>query len=160
MMPDLNQIKAIVSQVKDPEIPVLTLEDLGVIRNISINEEGKPEIEITPTYSGCPAMDMMKMDIRLALLGAGFKEFAIKETLSPPWTTDWMSEAGKQKLKQYGIAPPLERRAQALFSHETPPCPRCGSHHTELLSEFASTACKSMYRCLDCLEPFDYFKCH
>lgn len=162
-----KQIWDILEEVKDPEVPVLSVVDLGVVRNVSVGvlENNQPAISLTltPTYSGCPAMDTIRMDTRLKLIEHGFRNVVIKEQLSPAWTTDWMTEQGKRKLEVYGIAPPrFNTRLQQndLFHEDKVACPRCGSSNTELLSEFASTACKSMYRCLDCKEPFDYFKCH
>lgn len=148
--------------VADPEVPVLSIIDLGIVRNVSVLEKGI-EIAITPTYSGCPAIDAIGMAIRLKLLENGCRNVFIKQVLSPAWTTDWMTESGKQKLKAYGIAPPHPKQQvcrEELFAEEAVPCPRCDSYHTELISRFAATACKSLYRCLDCREAFDYFKCH
>jgi ring-1,2-phenylacetyl-CoA epoxidase subunit PaaD len=150
----------ILSEVPDPEVPVLTIADLGVLRNVSV-ENGKAVVTITPTYSGCPAMDMISMNIRMALLQHGFPHIEIKTVLSPAWTTDWMSEAGKQKLKDYGIAPPVSKSiSQQSLENSIVPCPHCGSNQTKLVSEFSSTACKAFYTCNDCYEPFDHFKCH
>lgn len=122
------------------------------------------EIVITPTYSGCPAMDMIKMDIKMNLLSHGYKNIKVSEVLSPAWTTDWMSEEGKSKLKKYGIAPPNPGQQvcdEKLFAAaEAVQCPHCESYHTHRISEFGSTACKALYQCDDCKEPFDYFKCH
>lgn len=153
----------LLEQVPDPEIPVLSVVDLGIVRAVDMDEiSGKLLITITPTYSGCPAMDMIAMNIRLCMIENGYKQAQIRTQLSPPWTTDWMSEAGKEKLKAYGIAPPLSRHNHdELFGEEgTVPCPHCSSVHTTLVSQFGSTSCKALYRCLDCKEPFDYFKCH
>lgn len=143
--------------VSDPEIPVLSVIDMGIVRDVIVNND-EIEIVITPTYTGCPAMNMIAMNIRLALLENGFQKIKITSVLSPAWTTEWMSEAGKQKLKAYGIAPPLT----AADSESDPviACPQCHSTHTKLISEFGSTACKALYQCCDCKEPFDYFKCH
>jgi ring-1,2-phenylacetyl-CoA epoxidase subunit PaaD len=157
-----EQIWSILEEVKDPEVPVLSVVDLGIIRSVYIADE-IIRIVITPTYSGCPAMDTIRMDIRLKLLEKGFKKIDISQSLSPAWTTDWMSASGKEKLKAYGIAPPHAKQQvchDELFSDEAIACPKCGSWHTEMISRFGSTACKSMYRCLDCMEAFDYFKCH
>ncbi len=153
------------SQVSDPEVPVLTVLDMGVIRDVQLEETPsgtEVTISITPTYSGCPAMDMISMNIRMSLLSRGIAKVHIKEQLSPAWTTDWMSEEGKQKLKEYGIAPPLRKSSSNLgmFEEEKVPCPRCSSVDTELVSQFGPTSCKSLYRCLDCKEPFEHFKCH
>ena len=157
----VQEIEHILSSVCDPEVPVLTILDLGIVRDISI-VDSKILITITPTYSGCPAMDAINFDIRLKLLEAGYKEIDIKTVLSPAWTTDWMSEKGKQKLKAYGIAPPQDDdiSIDTLFGKpDQIECPHCNSKKTELISQFGSTACKALYRCKDCLEPFDYFKC-
>jgi len=146
----------LLNEVCDPEIPVLTLRDLGVLRDISIID-GEITVTITPTYAGCPALHAMRSDIETALSQAGYKNFVIKHSLTPAWTTDWMSEDGRRKLHAYGIAPP------ALTRHDrqagTIECPQCGSISVEKISEFGTTACKALYRCKDCQEPFDYFKC-
>jgi ring-1,2-phenylacetyl-CoA epoxidase subunit PaaD len=144
-------------------VPVLSVVDLGVIREVHVTGPEAAEIVITPTYSGCPAMDAISMGIRMKLLEEGLRDIRIRTQLSPAWTTDWMSESGKQKLKAYGIAPPVNHSATAdmLFDEGVAiQCPQCGSMHTELVSQFGSTSCKALYRCLDCKEPFDYFKCH
>ena len=146
--------------VYDPEIPVLSIIDLGIIRNINFDGE-KVEVIISPTYSGCPAMDTISMNIRMILLQNGFEKIKIKQQLSPAWTTDWMTEEGKQKLKAYGISPPVGKTFDKdHLQNIKVACPLCGSLQTKLLSEFGSTACKALYKCEDCLEPFDYFKCH
>lgn len=166
-----KDIWALLETVPDPEVPVLSVVDLGVVRAVSVgalaplgesNDEPNVTVTITPTYSGCPAMDTIAMGIRMALLEAGFKNIAIVQQLSPAWTTDWMSDAGKRKLKEYGIAPPLSNKVvDELFGEDHKiQCPQCDSMNTELVSQFGSTACKALYRCLDCKEPFDYFKCH
>ncbi|MGZ3846329.1 MAG: 1,2-phenylacetyl-CoA epoxidase subunit PaaD [Flavisolibacter sp.] len=152
----------ILEEVKDPEVPVLSVVDLGIIRSVSISGDAI-EIIITPTYSGCPAMDVIRMDIRLKLIEKGYRNINIRQELSPAWTTDWMSEEGKRKLKAFGIAPPNPKQQfckTEMFQQEAVQCPLCDSWHTELISQFGSTACKSMYRCLDCKEAFDHFKCH
>ena len=149
-------------EVKDPEVPVLSIIDLGIVRDVQVSG-GDIKIIITPTYSGCPAMDTIQMDIRLKLIEKGFRQVSIEQRLSPAWTTDWMSEEGKRKLKEFGIAPPNPKQQfcrEEMFRQEAVQCPRCDSFHTELISQFGSTACKAMYRCLDCKEAFDYFKCH
>ena len=155
-------IREILSEVKDPEVPVLSIIDLGMVRAIEMDADNIL-ISITPTYSGCPAMDVISMDIRLKLIEHGYTNIYLQQQLSPAWTTDWMTEEGKQKLKEFGIAPPNAKQQFCLtemFSEEAVQCPRCNSFHTEIISQFASTACKAMYRCLDCKEAFDYFKCH
>jgi ring-1,2-phenylacetyl-CoA epoxidase subunit PaaD len=148
------------AQVVDPEIPVLTIADLGVLREVTLNE-GHVEVTITPTYSGCPAMNMIALEIELALEREGFRGAKIRTVLSPAWTTDWMSEDGRRKLREYGIAPPQAASSRrALFGVERINCPQCGSDDTEVLAEFGSTSCKALWRCKACREPFDYFKCH
>jgi ring-1,2-phenylacetyl-CoA epoxidase subunit PaaD len=148
------------AEVVDPEIPVLTIADLGVLRDVAVSD-GRVEVTITPTYSGCPAMNMIALEIELALERAGFRGSKVRTVLSPAWTTDWMSEDGRRKLRDYGIAPPLGPASRrALFGVEQVICPQCGSTDTELLSEFGSTSCKALWRCRSCREPFDYFKCH
>jgi ring-1,2-phenylacetyl-CoA epoxidase subunit PaaD len=145
----------ILETVCDPEIPVLTICDLGIVRDVVIKE--RIEIFITPTYTGCPAMDMISMNIKLAMIEHGFTDVVISAVLSPAWTTEWMTEAGKKKLKAYGIAAP---NPGFLIPHDGIECPQCNSTNTTLLSEFGSTACKALCQCKDCMEPFDYFKCH
>ncbi|MEM0907317.1 MAG: 1,2-phenylacetyl-CoA epoxidase subunit PaaD [Pseudomonadota bacterium] len=147
--------------VSDPEIPVLTIEDLGVLRAVR-DDGGRITATITPTYSGCPAMDMIAVHVDIALRNAGFDDVSVERVLAPAWTTDFMSDAGRQKLLAYGIAPPVGQAGRgALFGTvEAIPCPRCGSEETAKISEFGSTACKALYQCQRCHEPFDYFKCH
>jgi ring-1,2-phenylacetyl-CoA epoxidase subunit PaaD len=148
------------SRVVDPEIPVLTIADLGVLREVNLRD-GHIEVAITPTYSGCPAMNMIALEIELALEREGFRKPKVRTVLSPAWTTDWMSEDGRRKLREYGIAPPMPASSRrALFGVLAVACPQCGSENTELLSEFGSTSCKALWRCKSCREPFDYFKCH
>ena len=148
------------AQVVDPEIPVLTIADLGVLREVTVTD-GAVEVAITPTYSGCPAMNMIALEIELALAREGIRNPKIRTILSPAWTTDWMSEQGRQKLKDYGIAPPQQGGGRrALFGEQQVACPQCGSLNTEVLSGFGSTSCKALWRCKACREPFDYFKCH
>lgn len=162
VMIDEKEIWQILEEVKDPEIPVLSVIDLGIVRSVE-TADNHINIAITPTYSGCPAMDVISMDIRLKLIEKGYSNVSIQQQLSPAWTTDWMSEEGKQKLKAFGIAPPNPKQqfcSFEMFQQEAVQCPRCNSYHTELISQFGSTACKSMYRCLDCKEAFDHFKCH
>jgi ring-1,2-phenylacetyl-CoA epoxidase subunit PaaD len=136
--------------VVDPEIPVLTIADLGVLREVAVRD-GRVEVAITPTYSGCPAMNMITLEIELALEREGFRDSKVRTVLSPAWTTDW----------EYGIAPPQAASSRrALFGVQQVSCPQCGSGDTEVLSEFGSTSCKALWRCKSCREPFDYFKCH
>ena len=153
---------AAAAEVVDPEIPVLTIADLGVLRDVTVGASGDVEVAITPTYSGCPAMNVIAFEVELALARAGLPGARIKTVLSPAWTTDWMTEDGRRKLRDYGIAPPPPSGAGrgALFGSAEIACPRCGSLDTERLSEFGSTSCKALWRCRACREPFDHFKCH
>lgn len=165
--------------VPDPEIPVVSIRDLGILRAVRRAADGTLEVVITPTYSGCPAMAHIAEDIGRALDGAGLAPYRIETVLAPAWTTDWITEGARQKLREYGIAPPTGSAAIATDgahgpmqtpgiaeriirfvprANDAPPCPRCGSMHTQRLAQFGSTACKALYRCLDCREPFDYFK--
>jgi ring-1,2-phenylacetyl-CoA epoxidase subunit PaaD len=142
-------------------VPVLSILDLGIVRDVQ-EDDKHIKVIITPTYSGCPAMHMIASMIRIELLAHGYVDIQIEEQLSPAWTTDWMTESGKKKLQEYGIAPPQYATKNNPLRTEdvVVPCPRCHSQHTELISQFGSTSCKALYRCLDCKEPFDYFKCH
>jgi len=156
---DRQTVGKILEMVKDPEIPVLTIEDMGIVRAIDF-PEGRVEISITPTYSGCPAMDTIAEDIVSALLLHGYKNIEIKTVLSPAWSSDFITENGRKCLEEYGIAPPSTAGSKgALLGVDPVTCPQCKSENTELLSEFGSTACKALYKCKDCQEPFDYFKC-
>jgi ring-1,2-phenylacetyl-CoA epoxidase subunit PaaD len=159
-----EKILSILETVTDPEVPVLSIIDLGIVRNIETEASGKIKITVTPTYTGCPALDVINMNMRMALIDHGFTNVEIRNTLSPAWTTDWMSEAGKQKLKAYGIAPPNIKQQvctqEAFQKEEAVQCPHCNSYNTQLVSRFGSTPCKALYKCGDCKEPFDYFKCH
>jgi ring-1,2-phenylacetyl-CoA epoxidase subunit PaaD len=146
-------------QVADPEIPVLSITDLGIVRDVEIGE--RVTVALAPTYSGCPATEVIEDSVLVALREHGIEEVEIRRVLSPPWTTDWISEEGREKLREYGIAPPQTgagKRALLRGGAEVA-CPRCGATATERVSEFGSTACKAAYRCRECLEPFEYFKC-
>lgn len=150
----------IAAAVPDPEVPVLTIEDLGVLRDVEVDGDSVL-VDITPTYSGCPAMDTIRDDIVLALTAAGYAEVEVRFVLSPAWTTDWMSDAGREKLERYGIAPPNGRAALSSGPIRVPMsvrCPRCGSLDTREISRFGSTSCKALFECRACLEPFDHFK--
>jgi ring-1,2-phenylacetyl-CoA epoxidase subunit PaaD len=156
---DVVRAREVAGAVLDPEVPVLTIEDLGVLRDVTVSPDGALEVVITPTYSGCPAMDAIRDDVLSALHNNGFPHVRVRLVLSPAWTTDWMSDAGRRKLSDYGIAPPTGRRpagpvAVALAVR----CPQCGSPDTRELSRFGSTACKSLWQCRSCSEPFDHFK--
>ena len=150
----------VLHQVMDPEIPVISVVDLGIVREVT-DEAGAVEVVITPTYTGCPATKQIEFDIRQALDKAGFEEAGMQISLSPAWTTDWITQQGREQLKAFGIAPPEgTARKRALFGGDANvACPRCASRDTEQISEFGSTACKSLWRCRTCREPFDYFKC-
>ena len=160
---DKQTIYSYLEEINDPEVPVLSIIDLGIVRDVKMNDE-ELEVIITPTYTGCPAMDMITATIKIQLATLGFKKVKVTQALSPVWTTEWMSEEGKRKLKEYGIAPPNPKQQvcdQKLFAAaEAVQCPQCNSYHTHRISEFGSTACKALYQCDDCKEPFDYFKCH
>ncbi len=162
-----EQVYEWLTSVTDPEVPVLTVLDLGIVRDVVIGQNDKNEITarviITPTYSGCPAMDVIGINIRMALMSRGISNVNVEMQLSPAWTTDWITETGKQKLQEYGIAPPKRKASQSplgLFEEDAVECPRCGSQETEMVSQFGPTSCKSLYKCLDCKEPFEHFKCH
>jgi ring-1,2-phenylacetyl-CoA epoxidase subunit PaaD len=169
----LEHAWSVLEAVPDPEIPVVSIRELGILRDVRRAADGVLDIVITPTYSGCPAMSQIAKDVAHALDKAGLTPYRITTVLAPAWTTDWMSADAREKLRAYGIAPPTGNCGNAApSSHEpqqkvmrfvpralpAPSCPRCGSAHTERLAQFSSTACKALYRCLDCREPFDYFK--
>jgi ring-1,2-phenylacetyl-CoA epoxidase subunit PaaD len=165
-LPSVDAVWRWLNAVPDPEIPVISLTELGIIRDV--NFEGETlVVTLTPTYSGCPATSVISMDVEAALRAQGVENLRIERQLSPPWTTDWISAEGREKLREYGIAPPIngtaangQRRASALSGNNmVVACPRCGSGETEKVSQFGSTPCKAHYRCTACLEPFDYFKC-
>jgi ring-1,2-phenylacetyl-CoA epoxidase subunit PaaD len=159
----LSKALLLLESVTDPEVPVLTVNDLGIIRDVRLAEDEALEVVITPTYSGCPAMGVIEVNIRAALQEGGFDQVRVITVLSPAWTTDWLSADGRLKLLEYGIAPPAEASLdkKALFGERRAlVCPHCGSSETEMISQFGSTACKALFRCRECLEPFDYFKCH
>lgn len=154
-----EQVFRWLDEVPDPEIPVLTITDLGIVRDVEINDE--ITVALTPTYTGCPATEVIEQSVLRTLRDRGLDNIVIKRTLSPPWTTDWISDAGREKLLAYGIAPPEKASGKRALLDSARPvaCPRCRSTDTELVSEFGSTACKAAYRCTACLEPFEYFKC-
>ncbi|MEO1198238.1 MAG: 1,2-phenylacetyl-CoA epoxidase subunit PaaD [Pseudomonadota bacterium] len=160
---DLHRARVAAAAVLDPEIPVLTVEDMGILRDVCRDADGTINVVITPTYSGCPAMTVIAMEIETALLKAGFDKAQVTLVQSPAWTTDWLTDQAREKLRAYGIAPPEKGAAsaskRALFAEDHVACPKCGSDDTERVSEFGSTACKALYRCRACREPFDYFKC-
>ena len=160
-MASLEEIKKVISEIPDPEIPVITIQELGVLRDIFYQEQSL-KVVITPTYSGCPAMDRFQKDIIEKLELLKVKSYEIKKQFDPAWTTDWITEEAKLKLKDYGIAPPEHKtidKKSLLGNKQRIECPRCKTKETELVSQFGSTACKAMYRCTSCLEPFEYFKC-
>lgn len=152
----------IAAAVRDPEVPVLTIEDLGVLRDVVVHDDDRVVVTITPTYSGCPAVDAIRDDVVLALTGAGYDRVDVRTVLAPAWTTDWMTDAGRAKLHAYGIAPPTGRAAAQgpIRVRLGVRCPRCGSLDTREITRFGSTACKALYECRACLEPFDHFKVH
>ena len=153
-----DHIMAILSNVPDPEIPAVSITDLGIVRGVRQNP---PAVLITPTYTGCPATIAISTSVRIALDQAGFKDVAVETIISPPWTTDWITAEGRERLRAYGIAPPPSGQGDPSLRQAAPvECPRCGSRHTQEVSRFGSTPCKALWRCLDCHEPFDRFKCH
>ena len=155
---DVVRAREVAGAVLDPEVPVLSIDDLGVLRDVSVGEDGAVDVVITPTYSGCPAMEAIRDDLIAALQSNGFPEVRIRTVLSPAWTTDWMSDAGRRKLEAYGIAPPTGRHPGPVALTLAVQCPRCGSTNTRELSRFGSTACKALWQCRSCAEPFDHFK--
>jgi ring-1,2-phenylacetyl-CoA epoxidase subunit PaaD len=169
VLPDIQMVRHWLAQVPDPEIPVISLTDLGIIRGVEWQDDTLV-VTVTPTYSGCPATSVINLDIEAALRAKGIRKLRLERQLSPPWTTDWITDEGREKLRAYGIAPPIDGTAAdgrlagrvarlAGTSNLVIACPRCGSTRTEKVSQFGSTPCKASYRCTDCLEPFDYFKC-
>ncbi|WP_434810700.1 1,2-phenylacetyl-CoA epoxidase subunit PaaD [Microbacterium sp. bgisy189] len=162
----LAHAREVAAEVRDPEVPVLTIADLGILRGVTLDGD-RVVVTITPTYSGCPAVDTIRDDVVLALAAAGFDDVEVRTTLTPAWTTDWMTETGKRKLAAFGIAPPTGRAAASgpipvrlSLTRPAVACPRCGSTDTREVTRFASTACKALYECRACLEPFDHFKVH
>ena len=154
-----SAIWEICASVMDPEIPVVSIADLGVLREVAVDDQGAVTVTITPTYSGCPAMDAIKDDLEKVLQNRGFSSITIRLVLAPAWTTDWITETGRQALEVYGVAPPATQTERSLLNLSVR-CTHCGSLNTQELSRFGSTACKSLWRCRDCAEPFDYFKAH
>jgi ring-1,2-phenylacetyl-CoA epoxidase subunit PaaD len=154
-----SRARAVAGSVPDPEIPVLTIEDLGILRDVAVDDRGRVHVQITPTYSGCPAMDAIRADVVEALENEGYADVSVELVLSPAWTTDWMTEEGRRKLEEYGIAPPVPQPVDGPVPLSlTLRCPQCGSPDTRELSRFGSTACKSLWVCNVCREPFDHFK--
>lgn len=157
---DVQRAWAVLKDVMDPEVPVVSVVDLGIVRDVSW-QQGHLHAVVTPTYSGCPATEFIEQTIEEALTSAGFENPVLEQRLNPAWTTDWITEKGREQLRAFGIAPPVgsASKKSLLSGDDQVSCPHCGSEHTERVSEFGSTACKALYRCRDCLEPFDYFKC-
>ena len=157
--PVVGRAREIAAQVLDPELPVLTIEDLGILRDVTEDDRGRVHVQITPTYSGCPAMETIRTDVIDTLERAGFSQVCVEFVLSPAWSTDWMTEEGRAKLEAYGVAPPAARRGDGPVPLTlSVRCPQCGSPNTRESSRFGSTACKSLWVCQDCREPFDHFK--
>ena len=154
-----DEVFDLLSQVADPEIPVLSITDLGIVRDVCVNDGVR--VSLAPTYSGCPATEVIEKSVVDALREHGIDEVSVERVLSPPWTTEWISDSGRDKLRDYGIAPPEQAasKRELLCGERRIACPRCGSKHTGLVSEFGSTPCKASYKCKACLEPFEYFKC-
>lgn len=157
---DKEEIMAILDAIHDPEIPVVTIRAMGMLRDVRLGEDGCTVI-ITPTYSGCPAMGIIEADIKATLAAHSISPVTVELVYAPSWTTDWMTDEAKRKMKNYGIAPPVHSSCQVdTFGHNEIACPLCGSVDTFLVSRFGATACKALYKCSDCKEPFEYFKCH
>ncbi|MCG3166610.1 MAG: putative 1,2-phenylacetyl-CoA epoxidase, subunit D [Bacteroidia bacterium] len=157
-----KEVRTILAQIPDPEIPVISIEELGILRDVNF-ENDECIVTITPTYSGCPAMKAIEQDIVALLKENGIHKVKVIYIFSPAWTTDWLNDAAKEKLRKYGISPPEKTTADKSVLtgiQKIVKCPRCNSENTELVSQFGSTACKALYKCKDCLEPFDLFKCH
>lgn len=159
MRPDLDTVRSWLAEIPDPEIPAVSLVDLGIVRGVTYEGE-RLVVTVTPTYSGCPATSVIALDIETELLRRGAADVTVRQQLSPAWTTDWISAEGRRKLTEYGIAPPSGTAATCagLMSRQKASCPRCGSADTEMLAARGSTPCKAQFRCRECLEPFDYFK--
>lgn len=156
----LARARAAAEDVRDPELPFLSIAEMGILREVRLASGGVIEAVITPTYSGCPAMDMIRLDVEVALARADVEPVRIVSVLSPAWTTDWLTAVAREKLRANGIAPPAKASGKrALFAEETVACPKCASLQTRKVSGFSSTACKAHWRCETCLEPFEYFKC-
>jgi ring-1,2-phenylacetyl-CoA epoxidase subunit PaaD len=161
ILPTKEKLITLLSEIPDPEIPVINIIDLGILRDVTI-DENLCTVTITPTYTGCPAMKVIEDDIKLKLKTVGINNVKVNLVYTPAWTTDWISDAAKEKLRAYGIAPPLHSSMdKGILTGKSKEikCPHCGSKNTEMISQFGSTACKALYRCTDCKEPFDYFKC-
>lgn len=159
-MQSKEHILSILSEIPDPEIPVINIKELGVLRDVIVNEHDI-EVFITPTYSGCPAMKQIENDIVFSMKKNGIENTKVKIVYHPAWTTDWITDEAKEKLRKYGIAPPEKTSIDKdALLRKKKVCPHCGSENTEMVSQFGSTACKALYKCLNCKEPFDYFKCH
>jgi len=155
-----QRVWELLGAIADPELPVLTIVDLGIVRHVRREADGRLHVGITPTYTGCPATEVIRAGVRATLAAAGYTDAIVDEMLSPPWSSDWLTPAGRDKLRKFGIAPPEQAVATSRPRHAHPvSCPRCGSTATERVSEFGSTPCKAHYRCSACREPFDYFKC-
>lgn len=163
MTAEIEKIHQLLCAIPDPEIPVISIVELGIVRDIRVDENHAVAIDITPTYSGCPAMMAIEKEIRHQLKEKGYTDVTVKLVYHPVWTTDWIPDEAKEKLRAYGIAPPAhstQDKSVLSFQKRNIACPRCGSLETSMISPFGSTACKSLHKCHHCLEPFDYFKCH
>jgi len=156
----VDDVRRIAAAVPDPEIPVLTIEDLGILRDVRVDPEGRVDIDITPTYSGCPALDVIRTDVERRVRESGYAQVRVNTVLSPAWTTDWMSDEARATLRRHGVAPPRPRAAGVRMLELAIVCPVCGSSHTSEVSHFASTPCQALRRCDGCSEPFQHFKEH
>ena len=156
----VDRVRRVAGEVTDPEIPVLTIDDLGILRDVRIDGSDHVDVDISPTYSGCPALETIQADVAQRVRDAGYENVTVNVVLSPPWTTDWMSDAGRRKLREYGIAPPRSRGADMRLLQLAVECPVCGAAHTNEVAHFASTPCQALRRCGSCSEPFQHFKEH
>ena len=159
-MSAIDEIRRRAGAIPDPEMPALTIADLGILRDVRVDRSGGVVVDITPTYSGCPALEVIREDVERSIRAQGYQDVTVQVVLSPAWTTDWMSETGRRKLREYGIAPPRPRESGMQLIQIAVPCPVCGSAHTSEVAHFASTQCQALRRCTDCAEPFPHFKEH
>ncbi len=159
-MTAVDEIRRLAAEVCDPELPALTIEDLGILRDVRVDDSGRIVVDITPTYSGCPALDVIREDVEQRIRASGYSDVTVRSVLSPAWTTDWMSDQGRRKLREYGIAPPRQRGPDAKLLQLAIACPVCDSQHTSEVSHFGSTPCQALRSCSGCSEPFPHFKEH
>lgn len=155
-----DDLRRAVAEVPDPEVPVLTIDDLGILRDVRLDTSGRVDVDITPTYSGCPALEAIRQDVERCVRDQGYRDVVVNVVLSPAWTTDWMSDDGRRKLREHGVAPPRRRGADLQLLELAVVCPVCNTHHTSEVAHFSSTPCQALRRCSGCAEPFQHFKEH